>query len=134
MLTIDYNPKDKVPPIAESFLDKYVVMCYTSYGSEGTLSHAIRHDDRVCFSGVVLCDATKQLRNPEELPIIWNTHYNYISKNLLQLMSNKFTLQNHAKHTFYVVKNLDDLSIIIEMYNLQNSKFLKIIQNKVVKT
>ena len=132
-MIIDYNPSDKVPPINESFLEKYLVMCYTSYGAEGTLSYAIRHDDRVCFSGVVVRDATKQLRNIKSSPVIWDTHYNHICKNLLHLMSNKCTFQNHAKHTFYVVKDFDDLSVIIEMYNLQNSEFLKVIQNKVVK-
>lgn len=135
LIIIDYNPKDKVPPINESFLDKYLVMCYTNYGPEGTLSVAVRRDEKVCFSGVVIRHATKQLRTPEKLPVLWNASYNYMSKNLLNLMSNKCTNQNHAKHTFYVVKNLEDLSELAEMYNLQNSKFLEILQErfKVVK-
>ena len=127
-LIIDYSPADKVPPIKESFLNKYVILCYSRYNIvDSTLSYAVRNRDKVCFSGVAIKSNT--ITDPNEIPRIWSTHYNVTSINLLHLMSNKWNTQRGATHIYYIVKDLSDLSIISDMYNLQGSKFLRVLEN-----
>ena len=134
IIIINYNPKDKIPPIKESYLDKYLILCYSQYIGGSTLSYAVRHDNRVCFSGISMYVASTyfgQLKvdDPNELPKIWSVHYNSISKNLLQLLTNKWNTQTRSKHICYIIKDRSDLNIIKFLYNLQGSRFLEVLEN-----
>lgn len=119
MITIDYDVRDRVPPILESDIDKNLVVCWTDFGTHEVIYYAIRNiqDHTVSFRGFWLEYPHDDLRT-------YSTAWNRAST-LINLMINKITAQSRYQHTFYVVENKTELRELIKKLRIINDHFVE---------
>jgi hypothetical protein len=119
MITIDYDVRDRVPPILESDIDRNLVLCWTDFRTHDVIYYAIRNiqDHTVSFRGFWLQYPHEELRT-------FSTRWNRAST-LINLMINKITDQYEYQHIFYVVENETELRELIKKLRIINDHFVE---------
>jgi len=114
MKVIDYNPKDRVPPIKESYLKTKIIISDLQGTACHFVSYAKKDETGICFYGAVTGDHWQFVRK-------WSGSYNKGYKNLIDVMIAEMNWLPEGWHLkFFVLESEQEVINFIKEYGIRD--------------